>query len=149
VETETFAALTASGRSLERRRRLAEVRRRGLTRPTTTVLRGGNRRAKASGNVWRNWGYLAGLRQARETRRCQPTGRWRSERYNLAQFAADSRSGQLVDSDRAKLLKTSLCIFRFAVNPRVFEIENWRPECAIAEFPKSDPSTPPHPRPPK
>ena len=84
VETEKFTALTASGRSPERRRSPAEVRRRRLTGPTTTVLRGRNERIGSSGNAWRNWGYLAGLRQARKERWRQPRGRWRSERNSLA-----------------------------------------------------------------
>jgi hypothetical protein len=84
VETETFAALTASRRSPERRRSQAEVRRRGLTGPPTTVLGGREERIGTSGNLWWNWGYLAGLRQAQKNRWRQPTGRWRSERDNLA-----------------------------------------------------------------
>jgi hypothetical protein len=84
VETETFTALTASGRSPERRRSLAEARWRGLTEPTTTVLRGRNERKGSSGNVWRNWGYLAERRQGWADRWRQPTGRWRSERNSLA-----------------------------------------------------------------
>ena len=74
METETFAALTASGRSLGRRRSQAEVRRRGLTRPPTTVLRGRNERTGSSGNVWRNWGYLVGLRQVQRNGWRQPNG---------------------------------------------------------------------------
>ena len=48
METETFAALTASGRSPERRRSQAEVLRSGLTEPTTTVLRGRKQRTGSS-----------------------------------------------------------------------------------------------------
>jgi hypothetical protein len=84
VETETTAALTASECSPERRRSQAEVRRRGLTRPPTTVLRGRNERTGSSGNVWRNWGYLVGLRQVQRNGWRQPNGGCRSERNNLA-----------------------------------------------------------------
>ncbi len=38
METEAFAALTASGRSPGRRRNRALARRSGLTEPATTVL---------------------------------------------------------------------------------------------------------------
>jgi len=89
VETETTAALTTSGRSPGRRRNRAEGCRSGLTEPTTTVLRGRKERTGSSGNVWRNWGYLAELRQARADRWRQHMGRLGSERNSLAQFAPD------------------------------------------------------------
>ena len=84
VETETFAALTASGYSPWRRRRRVEAYRRGLTGPPTTVLRGRKERTGSSGNVWRNWGYLARLRKAQEDRWRQQQGRLGSERNSLA-----------------------------------------------------------------
>ena len=77
-------ALTASGRSPERRRSQAKGAAEDSPEPSTTTLRGRNERTGSSGNVWRNWGYLAGLRQAQKDRWRQPTGRWRSEGNNLA-----------------------------------------------------------------
>jgi hypothetical protein len=82
--SESKKALTAWRRSPEKRRIQAKGCRRGLTEPATTVLRGRKERTGSSGNVWRNWGYLAGIRQAQKDRWCQPIGRWRSERNSLA-----------------------------------------------------------------
>jgi hypothetical protein len=67
VETETFAALTASGRSPEETEKSGGGALQGLAGPTTTVLQGRNERTGSSGNVWRNWGYLAGHRRRRKT----------------------------------------------------------------------------------
>lgn len=89
METETFAALTASGRSPGRRRSRAEGGLSGLTETITTVLRGRNERTGSSGNVWRNWGYMAGLRQVQKERWRQPTGRGRSERVWLPETDTD------------------------------------------------------------
>src|ERR1035437_5046257 len=77
-------ALTASGRSPERRRIQEEGCRSGLTGPTTTTLRGRKERTGSSGNVCKDWGYLARLWQTQEDRCRLQEGRLGSERKSLA-----------------------------------------------------------------
>jgi hypothetical protein len=143
VETETFAALTASGHSPGRRRSRAQVRPRPLTEPTTTVLRSRKERTGSSGNVWRNWGYLAELRQGWANRWRQQMGRLRSEKKNLApqvgfepttlRLTAECSTVELLRSNRWVLpitaKATTTVNFRRALR-RYFTVGYWIPNCS-------------------
>jgi hypothetical protein len=61
--SESKKPLTAWRRSPEKRRIQAKGCRRGLTEASTTPLRDRTRRTESSGNVCRNWGYLAGRKE--------------------------------------------------------------------------------------
>jgi hypothetical protein len=63
LSTETTTALTARGHSPEKRRMWANSRHAGRPGRSTTTLRRRKQRTGLSGNVCRNWGYAAILRQ--------------------------------------------------------------------------------------